>query len=153
MDTVSGEVRGVSINSLDAKLKEICLKAIKAKENAHCPYSNYRVGSALLTTDGTIFVGCNVENASYPLCVCAERVVINNAVTSGYKKFSAMAISADSIGTVTGPCGACRQCIIEFGTDWDVYMVQHDLSWYKFKAGNMMPRPFMPSTLEEERIS
>ena len=82
-----------------------------ARENAYAPYSNFRVGAALRASSGRVFGGCNVENASYGLTVCAERVAIFKAVSEGEKHFSAIAIAADE-KTFTSPCGACRQVIV-----------------------------------------
>ena len=81
--------------------------------HAHAPYSKYRVGAALLAADGTIFHGCNVENASYGLTLCAERVALFTAVAAGHRNFKAIAIVADG-DTLPSPCGACRQTLAEF---------------------------------------
>ena len=88
--------------------------AIEARELSYSPYSNFKVGSALLCKDGTIFKGSNVENASYPLCMCGERNALYNAMMHGYKKedFVALAVVADT-EDVCSPCGACRQVIFE----------------------------------------
>lgn len=94
--------------------------AHKAKENAYCRYSGFQVGAALLAKDGTIITGCNVENASYGLTMCAERTAIFKAVSMGYKPgdFEAIAIAAS--GDDFSPCGACREVINEFGDDMTV---------------------------------
>ena len=87
--------------------------AIKARENAYSPYSHFAVGAALLCEDGTLFEGCNIENASYGLTNCAERTAIFNAVSEGHIKFKALAVVADTEGPCA-PCGACRQVMAEF---------------------------------------
>jgi cytidine deaminase len=88
--------------------------AAKAAQcNAHAPYSKFRVGAALLTKTGKVYTGCNVENASYGLTICAERVVVTKAVSEGHRKFQAIAVVAPS--TALSPCGACRQVLAEFG--------------------------------------
>ena len=87
--------------------------AIKARENAYSPYSHFAVGAALLCEDGTLYEGCNIENASYGLTNCAERTVIFKAVSEGHIKFKALAVVADTEGPCA-PCGACRQVISEF---------------------------------------
>lgn len=87
--------------------------AIQAAKQAYSPYSGYKVGSAVLTSDGHIFSGCNIENASYSLTLCAERVAIFKAISEGFKEFSAIAIYVDS-DTIFPPCGACRQVLAEF---------------------------------------
>ena len=87
--------------------------AIKARENAYSPYSHFAVGAALLCEDGTLFEGCNIENASYGLTNCAERTAIFKAVSAGHTKFKALAVVADTEGPCA-PCGACRQVMAEF---------------------------------------
>lgn len=82
--------------------------SIKAKEHSHSPYSKFRVGAALLTETGEIIDGCNVENASYGLSICAERTALVKAVSMGFKKFPAIAVTAD-LNQFVSPCGACRQ--------------------------------------------
>ena len=87
--------------------------AIKARETAYSPYSHFAVGAALLCEDGTLFEGCNIENASYGLTNCAERTAIFKAVSEGHIKFKALAVVADTEGPCA-PCGACRQVMAEF---------------------------------------
>lgn len=87
--------------------------AIKARENAYSPYSHFAVGAALLCEDGTLFEGCNIENASYGLTNCAERTAIFKAVSEGHTTFKALAVVADTEGPCA-PCGACRQVMAEF---------------------------------------
>ena len=87
--------------------------AIKARENAYSPYSHFAVGAALLCEDGTLYEGCNIENASYGLTNCAERTAIFKAVSEGQIKFKALAVVADTEGPCA-PCGACRQVMAEF---------------------------------------
>ena len=87
--------------------------AIKARENAYSPYSHFAVGAALLCEDGTLYEGCNIENASYGLTNCAERTAIFKAVSEGHVTFKALAVVADTEGPCA-PCGACRQVISEF---------------------------------------
>jgi cytidine deaminase len=85
--------------------------ARKARERAYVPYSKYKVGAALLTQDGSIITGCNVENAAYPACICAERVAITKAISEGKREFVAIAVVTANGGT---PCGVCRQVMAEF---------------------------------------
>ena len=87
--------------------------AIKAREKAYSPYSHFAVGAALLCEDGTLYEGCNIENASYGLTNCAERTAIFKAVSEGHTKFKALAVVADTEGPCA-PCGACRQVMAEF---------------------------------------
>ena len=84
-----------------------------AQRRAHAPYSQFRVGAALLTKSGQIYTGCNVENASYGLTICAERVAVTKAVSEGHRQFQAIAVIAPS--KALSPCGACRQFLAEFG--------------------------------------
>jgi cytidine deaminase len=94
--------------------------AVSARKNAYCPYSRYAVGASVLTDNGRIFAGCNVENASYGLSLCAERVAIFNAVTRQQVLLKAIAIA----GSAARPCGACRQVMFEFSTeDTQLYLV------------------------------
>jgi cytidine deaminase len=95
------------------KYRELLQHAAKALENSYAPYSRFRVGAALLTEDGQVFTGCNVENASYGLSNCAERTAVFKAVSNGKKSFRAIAIVSDRTNPVY-PCGACRQVLREF---------------------------------------
>lgn len=88
--------------------------ALEARERAYAPYSNYRVGAALVTSSGRFFTGCNVENAAYPTSLCAERVAVFKAVSDGEREFTAIAVVTSNGGT---PCGACRQVLAEFGLE------------------------------------
>ena len=97
-------------------MEELIKAAQAAREYAYVPYSNFKVGAAVLTKTGKIVTGCNVENASYGLCNCAERTAIFKAVSEGEQELVAIAIVADTIKPVA-PCGACRQVIAEFGID------------------------------------
>lgn len=96
------------------KSKELINAAIKAREKSYSPYSHFAVGAAILTKDGKVFIGANIENASYPLCMCAERNAIYNAYLNGYKadEILALAVVADTDGACS-PCGACRQVMSE----------------------------------------
>ncbi|CAI9730860.1 cytidine deaminase-like [Octopus vulgaris] len=99
--------------------------AAEAKEKAYCPYSNFRVGAALLTEDDSIITGCNVENCTYGGTICAERTAMVKAVSEGKKSFKAIAVASDKKDKIA-PCGICRQFMAEFGTDWDVYLTSND---------------------------
>src|SRR5437762_7042048 len=95
-------------------------RATEAREHAYAPYSSFKVGAALLASNGGVFTGCNVENASYGLTVCAERVALWKAVSEGARDFVALAIAGPS-GKETPPCGACRQTLAEFGLGLKVF--------------------------------
>lgn len=98
---------------------ELLAAANEARRLAHAPYSRYRVGAALLTRDGRVYTGCNVENASFGLSICAERVAVFKAVSDGQREFVAVAIVTPDVGA--SPCGACRQVLHEFAPDAWVY--------------------------------
>ncbi len=102
-------------------MDKVIAEAKIAREKAYAPYSNFKVGAAVLTNNGKIFSGCNIENSSYGLSICAERAAIFNAVSSGYKEFTKIAVVTDSEPPAS-PCGACRQVIFEFGDDIEVIM-------------------------------
>lgn len=112
-----------------------------AREHAVARFSRFKVGAALLTGDGTIVTGCNVENATYGLTVCAERVAMFKALSEGHRTFTAVAVVADT-AEPTPPCGACRQILWEFGGDLDVFLA--NLSEHKgsFRMRELLPLPF-----------
>jgi cytidine deaminase len=118
--------------------------ALAARKHAHAPYSKYRVGAALLSSDGKIFTGCNVENASYGLTVCAERVAVANAVNAGKKTFAAIAIAADGKGNPVAPCGACRQVLAEFAPNLRVILVnaRNPKHVEQMSLSELLPRRF-----------
>lgn len=97
--------------------------ALKVRERAYAPYSNFLVGAALLTPSGAIYYGCNVENASYGLAICAERNAITAMIAEGEREILAMAITCSGGGT---PCGACRQVMAEFGDHFQVHLIDAD---------------------------
>jgi len=107
----------------EAKYSALIVAALQARQNAYAPYSDFLVGAALLTTDGTVFTGCNVENSSFGICICAERTAICKAVSEGYREFEAIVVAATPFAS---PCGACRQTLAEFGTDIKVVGVDAD---------------------------
>jgi len=104
------------MNAIDVLVGGLVDAARAARENAYAPYSNFKVGAALRTRDGRVFAGCNVENASYGLCNCAERTALFAAIAAGYKcgDFTHLAVIADT-AEPCAPCGACRQVMVELG--------------------------------------
>ena len=108
----------------DEKRQELISLANQVRSNAYTPYSNYKVGAALLTKSGKIFTGVNVENAAYPATICAERAAVFNAVSAGEREFEAIAVVTRNGGT---PCGSCRQVLSEFGLDIEAFLCQVDL--------------------------
>ncbi|XP_055979618.1 cytidine deaminase [Sorex fumeus] len=119
----------------------------EAKKSAYCPYSHFPVGAALLTRDGRIFSGCNVENACYALGNCAERTAIQKAISEGYKDFQAIAIASDLKDDFISPCGACRQVMREFGTNWAVFMTKPDGTYITKTVQELLPASFGPQDL------
>ena len=103
----------------DSQREELIAAACQVRSHAYAPYSNYRVGAAILTRDGAIYTGVNVENAAYGLCNCAERTAVFKAVSEGVREIIAAAVCTDNGGS---PCGACRQVLSEFGEDIPVYL-------------------------------
>jgi cytidine deaminase len=122
--------------------------AMAASERAYCPYSKFRVGAALLTGDGRIFTGCNVENASYGLTICAERNTIFHAVAEGL-----IAVKCLLVYTPTekpaAPCGACRQVLNEFGPDAQIRCICDGSEVIDLKVSDLLPKAFGPANLSE----
>lgn len=123
--------------------------AIAAAEHAYVPYSNFPVGAAVLTGEGTIVTGCNVENASYPVTNCAERVAIGTAVAAGSRIIQVVAVYAPRVETVT-PCGACRQVINEFKpADDELWMIFSSVKGpFLVPFSEILPRAFGPRDLQ-----
>lgn len=115
--------------------------ASHARDNAHAPYSQFRVGAALQANDGQIYVGANVENASYGLTLCAERGAISSAVSAGARSFVALAVLSGSTPAAT-PCGACRQVLIEFPPAFEVRCYSTDGSELHLDWANLLPHSF-----------
>ena len=132
---------------MNKDFQKLINKAIEASLNSYAPYSKFSVGSALITKDGTIFTGCNIENASLGLSICAERVAIYKAVSSGYKSFKALAIIGDTDDPCT-PCGACRQVILEFSPDMEVIMTNLHQKIKITKAKELLPDMFQGGNLK-----
>jgi cytidine deaminase len=120
--------------------------ALAARNNAHAPYSHFLVGAALEADDGRVFSGCNVENATYGLSVCAERVAVFKAISEGARKFQSIAVAADT-DVLTPPCGACRQILWEFCGDIEVTLVNPRGKSETFRMKDLFPRPFDDSFL------
>jgi len=121
---------------------EILVKeAMEAREKAYVPYSHFQVGAAALAESGRIYRGCNIENASYGLTVCAERVAIFKAVSEG-EKIKALAVTSSGGHGITLPCGACRQVIQEFCPDADLFLADSEGNFETYKIGDLLPMPF-----------
>ena len=122
----------------DKDLLEIAKKAMR---NAYAPYSNFKVGAALLCSDGTVFTGCNIENASYGAANCAERTAVFKAVSEGHRDFYAIAIVSSS-GEETFPCGICRQVLAEFAPNIRVILSNKENIPVSYKFQDIMPYIF-----------
>ena len=126
---------------LDASLKELVERAARVRENAHAPYSHFRVGAALRTTSGNVFAGCNVENASYGATSCAERSAIAAMVAAGEREVAAIAVftDADPPGM---PCGICRQVLLEFGRPGTEIVAASPRDLRRITLERLLPEPF-----------
>jgi cytidine deaminase len=120
--------------------------ALAVRAHAFAPYSKFQVGAALEDSDGRIHTGCNVENATYGLTVCAERVAIFKAISEGVRQFRRIAISADT-DTLTPPCGACRQILWEFCGDIEIILVNPRGKTESLQLKDLFPKPFDVSFL------
>ncbi|HZU24680.1 MAG TPA: cytidine deaminase [Bryobacteraceae bacterium] len=115
--------------------------ALAVRENAHAPYSRFRVGAALEDDRGGIHVGCNVENATYGLTICAERNAVFRAIADGARRFRRIAVAADT-DALTPPCGACRQILWELCGDIEVILVNTSGRTESLRMKELLPRPF-----------
>src|SRR5215212_6476895 len=134
----------------DDVLAELLTRARAAAVHAYVPYSHFPVGAAALTSDGSIHAGCNIENASYGLTICAERAAVNSAISAGHREIVAVAVSAPK-GPRTTPCGACRQVLNEFrpGTsDMVIVLDDHD-SGDSIWLDDLLPQAFGPRNLHK----
>jgi cytidine deaminase len=131
----------------DEMRETLIQKAIHAREWAYAPYSGYAVGAAVLTESGKVYDGVNVENAVYPLTMCAERVAIFKAVSQGEKSFKAIAVVTRNGGT---PCGACRQVMAEFGLDTIVIIANLEGTLLaEYTVADLLPNSFGQADLEK----
>jgi cytidine deaminase len=131
--------------------EELIERAKKARLAAHAPYSNFEVGAALLTTDGRVYTGCNIENSAYGLSMCAERVAIFKAVSEGAHELLKVAVVTDH-ESLTPPCGCCRQMIWEFAAEeTEVIMANLDGDVRKFEIKELLPEAFDSRFLEGVR--
>jgi len=126
--------------------EKLIAAARQARERAHAPFSEFRVGAAVRTKSGRTFGGCNVENASYGLTICAERVAIFKAISEGEREFEAIAVVTDA-DALTPPCGACRQIIWEFCGDVPVILANLKGKVERESSAKLLPRPFDSSNL------
>lgn len=131
---------------------ELCSAARQAMENAYVPYSGFRVGAALLCRDGTVYTGCNIENAAFTPTVCAERTAVFKAISEGRRDFAAVAVAS---GRATGeeaafpPCGVCRQVLAEFcSPDMPVYVLGKGKKIDEYRLSDILPFAFTPEFMK-----
>ncbi|KAJ2799636.1 hypothetical protein H4R21_003483 [Coemansia helicoidea] len=123
-------------------------RSLAARDNSHSPYSKFRVGAAVRTADGSVFVGCNVESCSFSPTICAERVAIASAVAAGHKQFAAIAIASDVMDQPVTPCGVCRQSMREFSKDLPIVLVRPDGAVCHTDLEVLLPASFGPDFLD-----
>ena len=127
---------------------DLVAAARQARRHAHAPYSRFKVGAALETADGTVITGCNVENATYGLTMCAERVAMFKALSEGHRRFVRIAVVADT-RSPTPPCGSCRQILWEFGGDLEVVLANTRRETRRTRLSELLPEPFDGRLLNE----
>jgi cytidine deaminase len=121
--------------------------ARKAQKHSHAPFSRFRVGAALLTPGGRIYTGCNIENSSYSLTICAERTALFKALSEGRRRFVAIAVVSDDEG-YTSPCGACRQVILDLAGNIDVVLGDRRGNIKTYTLRELLPHPFTAQNLQ-----
>jgi len=136
-------------------VKELIEQAVGAMEYAYAPYSSFKVGAALLAEDGTVYQGCNIENAAYTPCNCAERTAFFKAVSAGVKEFKAICIVGGKEGVLsefTAPCGVCRQVMMEFCNpkEFQVILAVDEENYRIFTLEELFPMGFGPANLAEK---
>jgi cytidine deaminase len=127
---------------------DLVAAARRARRHALAPYSRFKVGAALETADGTVITGCNVENATYGLTMCAERVAMFKALSEGHRHFVRIAVVADT-RSPTPPCGSCRQILWEFGGDLEVVLANTRRETRRTRLSELLPEPFDGRLLNE----
>jgi cytidine deaminase len=133
--------RGRGTRHPNSSARDLIAAARRARRNAQAAYSHFKVGAALETSDGTIVTGCNIENATYGLTVCAERVAMFKALSDGHRRFRRIAVVADTEAP-TPPCGACRQILWEFGGDLEVLLANMRRQTGTYRLADLLPLPF-----------
>lgn len=138
------------MSSLD--IEALVEAAWAVREHAYAPYSRFRVGAAVRAGSGRVYVGANVENASYPVGACAERAAVCAAVSAGEREIVAVAIATDTPKPVS-PCGLCRQTLREFGADMEVVLASRDGGRHSTRLGELLPMSFGPDDLRNAEPS
>ena len=128
-------------------MTDLAAAAVAAREHAHAPFSKFKVGAALEDESGRVYTGSNVENATYGLTICAERVAVFKAISEGARKFKRIAVAADT-DVLTPPCGACRQILWEFCGNAELILTNLHGKTETIRLKDLFPRPFDASFLE-----
>lgn len=136
---------------MEINWEDLLREAKRGMDLAYAPYSHYKVGAAVLSGSGKIYTGCNIENASFPMSMCAERVAIFKAFSEGEREFLALAVVANS-STLSVPCGGCRQVIVEFAPEMPIALCNNDGKRKIIKAKDLLPLPFTKDYLEDPDI-
>jgi len=123
---------------------ELVNQALQARQRAYAPYSRYAVGAAVLTADGVVVHGCNVENAAYPATICAERVALTGAIAQGHRELVAIAVATADGGS---PCGTCRQVMAELGPEMEVYIADAQGNFRTTTVRDLLPDSFTAASL------
>ena len=137
----------ISEADLDDDMLELHELAVEVRANAYAPYSGFRVGAALRTRDGRVFTGVNVENASFPVTICAERGALMSAVAAGVREFEAVAVVTDAVEPAA-PCGMCRQMLAEFGLDLMILGAGREGPKHLIQLRELLPKAFVRSSFE-----
>ena len=127
--------------------EQLVRRAMEMTARAYCPYSRFPVGAALECEDGTVFTGCNVENAAYGSSICAERTALVKAVSEGYRTFTRLAVAGRG-SDYCWPCGACRQMLREFAPELEILAVRGDGTFVRTTLSALLPNSFGPDSLE-----
>lgn len=133
--------------------KELVIEAINAMKNSYSPYSDFKVGAALLTENEKVYTGCNIENVAFGPSICAERVAFFKAISEGEKSFSKIAVVGGKVGVIsspTPPCGVCRQVMREFcNDDFEILIVRENENYDKVLLKDLLPQSFKPEILSK----
>mmetsp|Transcript_37341 Transcript_37341/g.58827 ORF Transcript_37341/g.58827 Transcript_37341/m.58827 type:complete len:150 (-) Transcript_37341:8-457(-) len=140
--------RGLPDSIRESQVQEMINVAFKSKENSYSPYSHFRVGCAVLTRDGPVFGGTNVENASFGLTICAERIAIGNAVTAGYADSVIAVMATTDVDDFKWACGACCSAVLEMGENVIFFSVKPDRQYQWKRIREMVPFAFSKATLD-----
>jgi len=136
------------VSATEQERDQLYAVAVAAMEQAYAPYSSFRVGAALRGVDGSVHPGCNVENASYPASICAERGALLGAVARGVRDFDALVLATEA-DRPTPPCGQCRQVLVEFAPDLAITSRTRSGAERSWRLSELLPDPFTPTSLHQ----